>query len=130
MFYRVFKLSISNNLILRHRYFLVSCSGETRLHLSQIIYTFQKEFLKVFIEKKVFESMSLKRMRFFMILNLLPLIYIIAFSLSFLVRGIPVRLEDDYFIVFAHVVIAFLIYLYLDVLKKGKYVQEENDLTI
>ena len=89
-----------------------------------------KEFLKAFIEKKVFESKSLKRMLFFMILNLLPLIYIIAFSLSFLVRGIPVRLEDDYFIVFAHAVIAFLIYLYLDVLKKGKYVQEENDLTI
>ena len=45
MFYRVFKLFISNNLILRHRYFLISCSGEARLHLSQIIYDFQNHQL-------------------------------------------------------------------------------------
>jgi len=74
-----------------------------------------KIFLKIFIEKKIFKTKPLKRLRFFMILNLVPLIY---------------RLEDDYFIVLAHLVIAFLIYLYLDVLKKGKHIQEENDLTI
>lgn len=89
-----------------------------------------KEFLKVFVEKKVFDIKSLKRLRFFLILNILPLGYIIIFTSSFLIKGIPIRFEDDYFIVFAHLVIAFLIYLYLDVLKKGKYIQEENDLTI
>ena len=89
-----------------------------------------KNFLKVFIEKRIFEMKPLKRLRFFMILNLVPLIYIIVFAASFLLRGVSIRLEDDYFIVLAHLVIAFLIYLYLDVLKKGKYVQEENDLTI
>ncbi|WP_298340383.1 DUF2975 domain-containing protein [uncultured Algibacter sp.] len=96
-----------------------------------IIYFYAfKNFLKVFIEKKVFETKPLKRLRFFMILNLVPLIYIIVFTASFLLRGVSIRLEDDYFIVLAHLVIAFLIYLYLDVLKKGRYVQEENDLTI
>lgn len=89
-----------------------------------------KEFLKVFIKKKMFETQSLKRLRFFLKLNILPLGYIIIFTASFLIKGVPIRFEDDYFIVFAHLVIAFLIYLYLDVFKKGNYVQEENDLTI
>jgi hypothetical protein len=85
-----------------------------------------KEFLKVFIKEKMFESQSLKRLRFFLKLNIIPLFYIIIFFIS----STPFRLEDDYFIVFAHLVIAFLIYLYLDVLKEGKSIQEENDLTI
>ncbi|MDO5972741.1 DUF2975 domain-containing protein [Flavivirga jejuensis] len=89
-----------------------------------------KEFLKVFVKKKMFETKSLKRLQLFLILNVIPLIYIIIFIISFLIRGAAFRLVDDYFIVFAHLVIAFLIYLYLDVLKKGKYIQEENDLTI
>ena len=89
-----------------------------------------KEFLRVFVEKNMFEVKSLKRLQFFLILNLIPLIYIILFSASFLISGRAFRLEDDYFIVFAHLVIAFLLYLYLDVLKKGKRIQEENDLTI
>lgn len=89
-----------------------------------------KEFLKVFVEKNMFEVKSLKRLKFFLILNLIPLVYIILFTASFLIKGKVFRLEDDYFIVFAHLVIAFLLYLYLDVVKKGKRVQEENDLTI
>lgn len=89
-----------------------------------------KEFLKVFIKEKMFESESLKRLRFFLKLNIIPLCYIIIFFISSLIKSMSFRLEDDYFIVFAHLVIAFLIYLYLDVLKKGKAIQEENDLTI
>lgn len=89
-----------------------------------------KEFLRVFVEKNMFEVKSLKRLQFFLILNLIPLIYIILFTASFLISRRAFRLEDDYFIVFAHLVIAFLLYLYLDVLKKGKRIQEENDLTI
>lgn len=96
-----------------------------------IIYFYAfKEFLKVFVEKRMFETKSLKRLRFFLILNAVPLVYIILFTASFLIKGVAIRFEDDYFIVLAHLVIAFLIYLYLDVLKKGKYIQEENDLTI
>ena len=99
------------------------------LYYAIYFYAF-KEFLRIFIKKKVFEAKSLKRLRFFLKLNLIPLIYIVAFTASFLLRGVAIRLEDDYFIVLAHLVIAFLIYLYLDILKKGKYVQEESDLTI
>ncbi|WP_136482072.1 DUF2975 domain-containing protein [Cognatitamlana onchidii] len=89
-----------------------------------------KEFLKVFVKNKIFETKSLKRLRFFLKLNILPIVYIVLFTASFLIQGIPIRFEDDYFIVLAHLVIAFLMYLYLDVLKKGSHIQEENDLTI
>ncbi len=99
------------------------------LYYAVYFYAF-KEFLKVFIERKTFDTKSLKRLRFFLKLNLIPLVYIVTFTISTLLRGVNIRLVDDYFIVFAHLVIAFLIYLYLDILKKGKYIQEENDLTI
>lgn len=99
------------------------------LYYAIYFYAF-KEFLRVFVEKNMFEVKSLKRLQFFLILNLIPLVYIILFTGSFLIKGKAFRLEDDYFIVFAHLVIAFLLYLYLDVLKKGRRVQEENDLTI
>ncbi|MFS4483995.1 DUF2975 domain-containing protein [Hyunsoonleella sp. 2307UL5-6] len=96
-----------------------------------IIYFYAfKEFLKVFVKKELFDKRSLKRLRLFLILNMLPLGYIIIFTSSFLIKGVSIRFGDDYFIVFAHLVIAFLIYLYLDVLKKGRYIKEENDLTI
>ena len=58
------------------------------------------------------------------------ILYILIFTVSFFIKGVPIRFEDDYFIVFAHLVIAFLMYLYLDALKKGSRIQEENDLTI
>jgi len=99
------------------------------LYYAIYFYAF-KEFLKVFVKKNMFEAKSIKRLQFFLKLNCIPFVYIIIFTVSFLIKGGPFRLEDDYFIVLAHLVIAFLIYLYLDALKKGKYVQEENDLTI
>lgn len=99
------------------------------LYYAIYFYSF-KEFLKVFIKKNMFETKSLKRLRFFLKLNIFPLVYIIIFIVPILIKGADFRLEDDYFIVFAHLVIAFLIYLYLDVFKKGKYIKEENDLTI
>jgi len=99
------------------------------LYYAIYFYAF-KEFLKVFIETNMFEAKSLKRLHFFLKLNLIPLVYIIIFSASLLIRGTKFRLQDDYFIVLAHLVIAFLLYLYLDVLKKGSHIQEENDLTI
>lgn len=99
------------------------------LYYAIYFYVF-KEFLKIFVKKNMFERPSIKRLQFFVILNIIPLIYILIFTASFLIKGAAIRLEDDYFIVFAHLVIAFLIYLYLDALKKGKYIQEENELTI
>jgi len=57
------------------------------LYYAIYFYAF-KEFLKVFVEKRMFETKSLKRLRFFLILNVVPLIYIIIFTASFLLSGI------------------------------------------
>ena len=95
-----------------------------------IYFFFVKEFARIFIKSNIFEQESLRRLRFFMILNFIPLVYIIVLVSSIFMRGVNFSLEDDYFIVLAHTVIALLIYLYLDILKKGRYIQKENDLTI
>ncbi|GAB1855261.1 hypothetical protein MHTCC0001_00940 [Flavobacteriaceae bacterium MHTCC 0001] len=89
-----------------------------------------KEFLNIFLQKKMFETRSLKRLRFFLRLNILPLIYIMILCFGFFILGKTVSIKEECFIILAHLVVAFLIYLYLDILKKGKFVQEENDLTI
>jgi hypothetical protein len=89
-----------------------------------------KMFLGVFVQENVFESKSAKHLRLFLKLNLIPLIYIVIFIGSIVIKGANFNLQDDYFIVLAHLVIAFLVYLYLDVLNRGKYIKDENDLTI
>lgn len=95
-----------------------------------VYFYFVKEFAEIFVKSNIFETKSLKHLRSFLTLNLLPLIYITILVISILVRGANFKLEDDYFIVLVHIMIAFLIYLYLDILKKGRNIQEENDLTI
>ena len=59
----------------------------------------------MFIKEKMFESQSLKRLRFFLKLNIIPLCYITIFFILPLIKGMSFRLEDDYFIVFAHLVL-------------------------
>ena len=85
------------------------------LYYAIYFYSF-KEFLNVFTKKNMFEVKSLKRLRLFLNLNIIPLVYIILFNIATLTRGANFRLEDDYIIVLTHLVIAFLMYLYLDVL--------------
>jgi len=46
------------------------------LYYAIYFYAF-KEFLKVFVEKRMFETKSLKRLRFFLILNVVPLILLV-----------------------------------------------------
>ena len=89
-----------------------------------------KMFLGVFVQENVFKSKSIKHLRLFLKLNLMPLIYIVIFTGAILIKGANFKLQDDYFIVLAHLVIAFLVYLYLDVLNRGKYIKDENDLMV
>ncbi len=99
------------------------------LYYGVYFYVF-KMFLGVFIKKNMFEASSEKYLRLFLKLNLIPLLYIIVFVGAIFVKGADFRLQDDYFIVLAHLAIAFLVYLYLEVLSKGKHIKDENDLTI
>lgn len=99
--------------------------------LFYVIYFYTlKEFFKVFIDEKVFSSESLKRLKTFFYINLVPLVYAVALSIYTFKRNEQFKFEEDQGIALVHLFVAFLVYLYMDLLKKGKILQQENDLTI
>lgn len=99
--------------------------------LFYVIYFYTlKEFFKVFVDEKVFSSKSLKRLKTFFYMNLIPLLYAAALSLYTVGSDRQFKFEEDQGIALVHLFIALLGYLYLDLLKKGKILQQENDLTI
>ena len=89
-----------------------------------------KEFFKVFIEEKVFSTKSFERLKIFFIINLIPLGYALGLSIYQIIKNGSFKFEEDQGIAIFHLFIAFLVYLYMDIIKKGNLVQEENDLTI
>lgn len=89
-----------------------------------------KEFFRVFIEDEVFNHKSLKRLKAFFYINLIPIIYALGLSVFQIIKNGHFKFEEDQGIAIFHLLIAFLVYLYMDLLKRGKVLQEENDLTI
>lgn len=89
-----------------------------------------KEFFRVFIEDEVFNYKSLKRLKTFFYINLIPIVYAVGISIGQLIKDGRFKFEEDQGIAIFHLLVAFLVYLYMDLLKKGKVLQEENDLTI
>ena len=89
-----------------------------------------KDFFKVFIETKVFNAKSLKRLKIFFYINLIPLVYALGLTLFQIVNNGSFKFEEDQGVAIFHLFVAFLVYLYMDIIKKGKRIQEENDLTI
>ncbi len=89
-----------------------------------------KEFFKVFVEEETFNSKSLKRLKTFFYINLIPLIYALGLSIYQIIRDGQFKFEEDQGIAIFHLFIAFLVYLYMDIIKKGSLIQKENDLTI
>lgn len=89
-----------------------------------------KEFFRVFIEDQVFNHKSLKRLKDFFYINLIPILYALGLSIGQIIKNGHFKFEEDQGIAIFHLLVAFLVYLYMDLLKKGKVLQEENDLTI
>ncbi|WP_317167237.1 DUF2975 domain-containing protein [Winogradskyella helgolandensis] len=89
-----------------------------------------KEFFKVFIEAQVFNAKSLKRLRIFFYINLIPLVYAVVLTIYQVLQNGKFKFEEDQGIAMFHLFIVFLVYLYMDIIKKGNEIQEENDLTI
>jgi hypothetical protein len=99
--------------------------------LFYVIYFYMlKEFFKVFIEEKVFSSKSLKRLKLFLYINLVPLLYALGLSIYQIIQTENFKFEEDQGMALVHLFVAFLVYLYMDIVKKGSLIQEENDLTI
>ncbi|MFK7832917.1 MAG: DUF2975 domain-containing protein [Winogradskyella sp.] len=89
-----------------------------------------KEFFKVFIEEEVFNAKSLERLKIFFIINLIPVGFAFGLSMYQIVKNGSFKFEEDQGIAIFHLCIAFLAYLYMDIIRKGNLIQEENDLTI
>jgi len=88
------------------------------------------QFFKVFTQTQVFTERSIKSLKIFGWLNLVPITFGILASLVDIFRGKGFKMDSEYLLVFIHLFVALLVYFYVDLVKKGKRVQDENDLTI
>ena len=89
-----------------------------------------KSFFAIFIAEKTFEEQSVKQLFRFYQLNFIP---VIIGSIGIAYRYISLgyfKFDEPHFFVIIHLIIAFFLYFYLDLVKKGNYIQQENDLTI
>lgn len=89
-----------------------------------------QKFFKVFISKNTFNKIAVKQLNLFYKLNFIPVI--IGF-IGILYRYFSLgyfKFDEPHFFVFIHLVIAFFLYFYQDLITKGNTIQQENDLTI
>lgn len=99
--------------------------------LFYVIYFYMlKEFFRIFIEDEAFSQKSLKRLKTFLYINLIPIVYALGLTIVQVIKSNQFKFEEDQGIAIFHLVIAFLVYLYMDLLKKGQVIKQENDLTI
>jgi len=65
-----------------------------------------------------------------MLLNFIPIGVGIIHIVVMAIRTTTFKMDSEYLLIVLHLFVAALVYLYLDLLRKGKIVQDENDLTI
>ncbi|APZ46460.1 hypothetical protein BW723_09190 [Polaribacter reichenbachii] len=89
-----------------------------------------KGFFKIFITQKTFEENSLKKLTLFYRINYIPVIIgFIGITIRYFMHN-TLRFDEPHFFVLIHLILAFFLYFYLDLIRKGNYIQQENDLTI
>lgn len=89
-----------------------------------------KSFFKIFITQKTFEENSVKKLKLLYKLNFIPIIVgFIGIFYRYITLN-KLKFDEPHFFVFIHLIIAFFLYFYLDLIKKGNSIQQENDLTI
>lgn len=87
-------------------------------------------FLKIFIKTKTFEKESVQKLKILFKYNFLPIIIgLVGVVLKFSPNK-KFDFDEPHFFVIVHLIIAFFLYLYLDLINKGNYIQNDNDLTI
>ncbi len=87
-------------------------------------------FFRIFILENTFTKQSVERLKLFYKLNFIP---VIAGALGIILRYFiydDTVFDEPHFFVLIHLIVAFLLYFYLDLIKKGNIIQQENDLTI
>ena len=112
----------------------INSFGIIALWLSFGFYAFYfyalSEFFKVFTKTQVFTQHSIKKLQLFGSLNLIPAVFIFLYFIVERVQSMPLKMDSEYILPIPHLCIALFVYLYIDLIKKGKRVQDENDLTI
>lgn len=109
--------------------YTIALMWATFIYYTIYFYVLQS-FFSIFITKKTFEEESVKKLTIFHHLNYIPVI--IGF-IGIMYRYIDLnsfKFDEPHFFVLVHLIIAFFLYFYLDLIKKGNYIQQENDLTI
>lgn len=101
----------------------------TFIYYSVYFYVLQG-FFKIFIAEKTFQKASLRQLTKFYKLNFIPvLVGVIGIIIRYILLG-KFKFDEPHFFVLIHLIIAFFLYFYLDLIKKGHNIQIENDLTI
>jgi hypothetical protein len=101
----------------------------TFIYYSLYFYVLQS-FFEIFITEKTFKSKSMEKLTSFYKLNYVP---IIVGTLGIILRYSiydDLSFNEPHFFVLIHLIVAFFLYFYLDLIKKGNSIQQENDLTI
>lgn len=89
-----------------------------------------KGFFNIFITKKTFEENSLQKLNLFYRLNFIPVVIgFIGITIRYILFN-TLRFDEPHFFILIHMIIAFFLFFYLDLIKKGNTIQQENDLTI
>lgn len=89
-----------------------------------------KEFFKVFIKDLTFSHESIKKLNLFLWLNLIVVMYGFIWTIVEGIKLSEFKFDEALFLLLIHGFIALIVYLYMDVFRKGSKIQEENDLTI
>ena len=101
----------------------------TFIYYSIYFYVLQS-FFEIFIAEKIFKNKSIEKLTNFYKLNYVPVIVgIIGIILRYSIYD-DLSFDEPHFFVLIHLIIAFFLYFYLDLIKKGINIQQENDLTI
>jgi len=102
--------------------------------LSLLFYTVYfwalKNFFGVFIQEELFNTASEKKLNLFFKLNFIPVFVGIIVLIVGLILSKKIIFNEEFFPFIIHIMVAFMVYFYMDLMKKGRRVQEENDLTI
>lgn len=89
-----------------------------------------KEFFKIFTKNNIFNEESLQKLTLFFKINLIPLVINVLIVLCILFEQEGENMEEEIFMIVIHSCVGVIVYLYIDVFKKGIQLQEENNLTI
>ena len=129
-------ISFQQNEVLMFRFFIVQVLYGAVLFfiiMALCFYCFYfyilKNFFQLFTEEKVFSEKNIQNLKYFQKLNYIPAIVFLGRGLYPLINQNKIDGELVIIAIF-HLLLALILWYFLELFKKGFYIQTENDLTI